>query len=298
MNDVLDYFMCCVTALFFILSNIFCQALAAESSNGRTNPPTSLLSSQSFVVYDGTLYRNKPSLLRWGIKPVNILYVSSFWNDWDKAPRDQLPDRKNVRKLAMAARAKGDLVVIDIEHWPLFRRDRSVIADNLQKYITVIGWFRHEAPELKIGFFGILPVADYARSQKGIGSSEYKQWQTENDQLKPLADVVDVIFPSLYTYYPDQRAWGKYAAENIREAHRYGKPVIVFLWPQYSETNIVLSHQYVPVDYWGLQLEIVRRYSDGVVIWGGWGKDGPADWVDNAPWWKVTKEFMQRLGNQ
>lgn len=260
---------------------------------GKKSPAT-----DSFVVYDGTLYKKKPDLSVYGIRPINILYVSRFWENWNDNPKkDSLPDEKTVRALAREAKKQGDLVALDIEHWPLRGNDR-VVAASLEKYSTVLRWFRDEAPNLKIGYFGIIPIADYSRSRKGVDSRDYKTWQSENDRLMPLAGMVDVIFPYIYTYHRDQEAWARFAIENIKEARRYGKPVYVFLWPQYSEQNKLLSQQYIAPDFWRLQLDIARQYADGIVIWGGWGEGGPVEWDDKALWWGVTKEFMYKLGNR
>jgi hypothetical protein len=112
----------------------------------------------------------------------------------------------------------------------------------------------------------------------------------ENDQLRSLAGAVDVFFPSLYTFYPDQAGWKKYAIAQIEEARRYGggKPIYVFLWPQYHESNRILGGSYLPADYWLLELETAREYADGIVLWSGSSK-----WDEDAPWWKVTKEFVK-----
>jgi hypothetical protein len=42
-------------------------------------------------------------------------------------------------------------------------------------------------------------------------------------------------------------------------------------------------------------LNTVYQHADGVVIWGGWGDNGPESWNEEAPWWQVTKRFMQRF---
>ena len=57
----------------------------------------------------------------------------------------------------------------------------------------------------------------------------------ENDQLRPLAGAVDILFPSLYTFYTDQGGWVRYAYAQIAEARRNanGKPVYVFYGQQY-----------------------------------------------------------------
>ncbi|MBY0248303.1 MAG: hypothetical protein K2Q17_11615 [Nitrospiraceae bacterium] len=39
----------------------------------------------------------------------------------------------------------------------------------------------------------------------------------------------------------------------------------------------------------------MRKYADGVVLWGGWADNGPAMWDDEAGWWTVTKQFLRTL---
>ena len=182
---------------------------------------------------------------------------------------------------------------LDIEHWPLKGSPDSV-RDSLTKYMTVLDWFRTAAPGLSVGYYGVPPLRDYWRAIKETSSQERRSWMEENDQLRSLAGAVNVLFPSLYTFYPDQAGWKKYAIAQIEEARRYGngKPVYVFLMPTYHDSNRILGGHYLPADYWLLELETAKEYADGIVIWGGWG----AKWDDNAPWWNITKEFMKNIG--
>ncbi len=248
-----------------------------------------------FLVFDATSYHGKPDLTKYGFSPVNMIYVSRFGEAWYKGPmKDQVPDERTVRRVAQSVSAKGGLTVIDIEHWSL-RGDDLSVRDNVAKYLRVLSLFRQESPTMKLGYFGIVPVAAYGWSLKGSASHEYRQWQAENDRLRALGNAVDVVLPYTYTYYPDQQAWVRFAVENIKEAKRYNKPVYVFLWPQYTDTAKQNALQYIPAEYWKLQLETIRQHADGIIIWGGWGDGRPAEWDENASWWKVTKEFMASL---
>jgi Hyaluronidase. len=125
----------------------------------------------------------------------------------------------------------------------------------------------------------------------------------ENDRIISLAQTVDVFYPSLYTFYTDKAGWVEYATAQISEARRLanGKPVFAFLWPQYHNSNRLLKCQFLPADYWQLQLETVSKLADGVVIWGGWdvcnSKGKALQWNDNAKWWQVTKAFIKKLKN-
>jgi hypothetical protein len=252
---------------------------------------------KSFLVFDGTLYSNKPDLSAYGIRPITLAYAGKFGPDWHKQA-DRLPDLQAVQAVAREAQQKGYVVVLDIEHWQLKGSPDSV-RDSLTKYMTVLNWFRAAAPGLSVGYYGAPPIRDYWRAITDISSQERQSWMAENDQLRSLAGAVDVLFPSLYTFYPDQAGWKKYAIAQIEEARRYGKgkPVYVFLWPQYHNSNRILGGRYLPDDYWLLELETAKEYADGIVIWGGWGSDNrPAKWDDSAPWWNITKEFLKNIG--
>ena len=261
---------------------------------GSTGLAQSLPSPKPFLVFDGTLYSTKPDLSAYGIRPITLAYAGNFGPDWNKQT-DRLPELPAVQAVAREAQQKGHVVVLDIEHWPLNGSPDSV-RDSLTKYMTVLDWFRAAAPGLSVGYYGAPPVRNYWGAVEDTSNQERQSWMEENDQLRSLAGAVDVLFPSLYTLYPDQAGWKKYAIAQIEEARRYGggKPVYVFLWPQYHESNLTLGGRYLPADYWLLELETAKVYADGIVIWGGWGSDNrPVKWDENAPWWKVTKKFMK-----
>lgn len=164
--------------------------------------------------------------------------------------------------------------------------------------MTVLQWFKEAAPGLVVGYYGAPPLRDYWKSLSSPASKEWASFAKENDQMRPLAGSVDILFPSLYTFYTDRGGWVRYAYAQIAEARRYGngKPVYVFLWPQFHESNPSLKGAYLPVDFWRLQLQMAKQYADGIVIWGGWGSNnGPVKWDNNAAWWRVTKEFMKKV---
>lgn len=248
-----------------------------------------------FVVFDGTLYAGKPDFSVHGIRPVSIAYTGQFGGQWYKNP-DILPDKNVVQKLAREAQTKNHPVVIDIEHWPLVG-DTNQVRASLSKYMTVLQWFKEAAPGLPVGYYGAPPIRDYWKSLRSPMSKDWASFAKENDQLKHLAGTADILFPSLYTYYTDRGGWVRYAYAQIAEARRLanGKPVYVFLWPQYHDSNPSLGWTHLPADFWRLQLQMAKQYADGIVIWGGWGPKGQVKWDENAAWWKVTKDFMKKL---
>lgn len=247
-----------------------------------------------FMVFDATFYSHKPDLKSYGLRPITLAYAGSFGPDWNQSP-DRLPDLQAVQAVARNAQQDGHPVVLDIEHWPL-EGTSSLVQSSLSKYLQVLIWFRETAPNLPLGYYGAPPIRDYWRSTKDIASAERASWMMANDQTRSLGKAVDALYPSLYTFYPDQVGWKAYAIAQIEEARRLGegKPIYVFLWPQYHESNSTLGGSYLPADYWRLELETARQYADGIVIWGGLGSDNrPANWDENAAWWKVTKGFME-----
>lgn len=255
----------------------------------------SITGHHPFLVFDATGYSNKPDLSLHGIRSIRLAYTEEFGQDWYKHP-NRLPDQQSVRTVATRkAQEKTDVVVLDIEHWPLTGPVEQVGA-SLAKYMTVLKWFRDAAPGVAIGYYGAPPIRDYERAILDPTNPGRQAWMEENDQIRTLSGAVDVLFPSLYTFSADRTGWKKYAIAQIEEARRSagGKPVYVFLWPQYHPSNLSLGEDYLAADHWLLELETARTYADGLVIWGGWDlkRNTPLPWDDNAPWWRVTKEFL------
>lgn len=253
-----------------------------------------LPSPKPFLVFDATLYANKPDLSVYGLRPIAIAYAGTLGPNWYQSA-DLLPNIEAVQSVARNAQQKGHRVVLDIEHWPL-EGTPSLVQNSLSKYLRVLTWFREAAPSLPLGYYGAPPLRDYWRAIKDASSPEHQSWVTANDQLPSLVEAVDILYPSLYTFYPDQAGWKVYAIAQIEEARRSGagKPVYVFLMPIYHDSNSSLGGTYIPADFWRLELETARQYADGIVIWGGWGHDNrPANWDENSAWWKVTKGFLK-----
>ena len=247
-----------------------------------------------FVVFDATLYKDKPSLKAYDVRPITVVYEGRLFTA-NQAPA-AMPPEANVRSLAYELRNSPGPVVLDIERWPL-KGDLPAVQSTVDKLLSVLSWVKSDAPGVPLGIYGTVPVRDYWRAIRDPASAEFQSWQQDNDQLERISDQVDALFPSLYTFYADRKGWVTYAIAQIAEAKRKakGKPVYAFLWPQYHESNRVLGLRPLDPDYWELELNTVHQHADGVVIWGGGGNNGPESWNEDAPWWQVTKRFMQRL---
>jgi hypothetical protein len=247
-----------------------------------------------FVVYDGLLYRNKPDLSAYGIRRVSII-DRGIWPPTDPS---QTPDPVRVAKVAGTFPDNDTPVVLDFELFPLTGSDATV-RESIAKLRGILAAFRQQKPARRYGFYGALPIADYWRAVKlNRSNAKFRSWQADNDRLKSLEADVDVLFPSLYTFYDYPDGWRKYAIAQICEARRISKrPVIVFLWPEFHDSNNRVRERFLAPDFWQMELDLARRYADGIVLWGGYDlqNNHPRDWDETAPWWQVTKLFMRRV---
>lgn len=246
--------------------------------------------AERFQMFDGTLYMGKPDLSKHGLKPVKIVYHADLWGAGQDDSKP--PDPVRIRHIARLIDPEIAIGVVDVEHWPLKLSDGRVDTLNLGKLRELLLNFKKSAPNALWGYYGI-PKPDYWRAMRGIGSLDAAPWMTENDMAQTIVDSQDAAFPSLYTFYADREGWVKYAVAQIAEARRLakGKPVYVFLWPQYHESNHINGLDYLKGDYWRLELETVQKYADGAILWGGYQQA----WNEQAEWWTVTKKFLKSL---
>jgi hypothetical protein len=257
-----------------------------------TAPPTTPPAAQAkFLVFDATLYKTKPNLAQFGLTPISVEYPGVLWPA-TSPDMQNVPDATVVQKLAAGANQSAGLAVVDIEQWSVVG-DPATVAESVAKYQQTLQMFQQDAPSLQFGYYAIAPIRNYWDVMAGPQSAGYLAWQQENDAVAPIAQQADALFPSLYTFYTDQAGWKKYAIANIAEARRIapGKPVYVFLWPQYDASTGAQGGDYLPDAYWQMELETAKQYADGVVIWGGWTET----WDNNASWWLVTQQFMTEI---
>jgi len=268
-------------AAALILSIIRCEGQAPNAN-------------RQFPVFDAVSFAHKPDLTVFGLKPITVVYPNFMWKENKVPDSTSLPDRSRIVAFGQLANQTSHVLAIDIEHWPLTGNPTTVAA-SIKKYQTVIGWYKATtAPELKIGFYGVTQLRNYWDSIQEKNSPRYLAWQKQNDALASVAQLEDVLFPSVYTFYDDRRGWEKYAIAQIQEARRYAgrKPVYVFLWPQYHGSNKKLDNAFLAGDYWRMELETARKYADGLVIWCCSTKQ---TWDENAAWWSETKTFLKEL---
>lgn len=258
-----------------------CHGSAIASSQGETR-------LRSFEARSAMRFTGLPDTSRLGIPKVTVAYTNQLWpKDASKAE----PDLDFLRRTAIPKllRTAPDLIILDVEHWDLSEQSDAQIARNIDRYVLMLRTFREAMPaEMRLGLYSMVPVRNYWAPVRG-NASKISTWQKDNQRLQPIADLVDVIFPSLYTFYDDPAGWVTYAKANISEARKYGRPVHAFLWPQYHD-----SGEYIAADFWRLQLETVFDAADGLVIWTP--AKGKPRWNPEASWWLETVAFLESAG--
>lgn len=239
----------------------------------------------SFQVVDVLLFKGKPDLGALGM--LDGAGAGDFWRKG--VSRDSL-DEGEFRTQMRAWRDYDGVLFLDIESWPTCYAAPDVVDRSVVKFSRAMDIVREVAPNVKFGIYSQFPAFGYWPIVGG-DTTRLATWKACNRRLTELAKKVDYIFPALYTYYEDEQGWDKYALATMTAAKQYGKPVYPFLWNEYHDSNPYLIGQNIPGRVWRHQLELVKQYADGVVLWNGFRRT----WDENAPWWQETRAFLQAL---
>ena len=252
-----------------------------------------------FRLFDATAYVGKPNLRARGFEPIQTFEPDRWWPNGET--HDDLPSPLAANHWIADIRDKQGRLVLDLERWWVGGTDAGAAAEAIRKYVAVVDWLRGAGYTGQIGYYGVIPIWDGTRSLQPEGSPARQAWRKENERAQPLADRVDILYPSLYTGDEDVQSWERLAVATLQEARHLarGKPVYPFLWPQYAPGNKALALRYLSRAQWARELEVVGNNADGAVIWGGIGlpnSDGPPRWDESADWWQATLAFLSRRG--
>lgn len=221
------------------------------------------------------------------------------------------------------------IMVLDIEQF-------GVDAVGRYQMHKAIDTIKKHNPSVVAGFYGYLPHRSWwdtvlhlknIESMSAGGPATFLPYDTylqryvkimemnkpflekETYSEHSLSQKIDAVFPSCYTFYrdqvkypilnndPDVDRWKHYCLDQIKEARKYNKRVIVYLWPYFhstfSTTPTTNPKGYMKGDFWRYQLEFAHKHADGVVLWhGGINKTTAV----NEEWWAETVKFLQEKG--
>jgi hypothetical protein len=257
--------------------------LAASRISGAVPAPLPPPGAKPFELFDGLLHRGKPGPRRLGLRPMT--WVGNLWRS-GKAGEEL--DEEGVRAALRQLPPDTDAFYLDIEAWPVLNQPAAARQRHVEQLLRVADLARATVPRAQFGFYGLPPAITYWPLVDPARVVEYADWVASNRLLEPLAERVDFILPSLYTFYRDREGWLKYADATLKAARTYRKPVYPFLWNEYHDSNFFLGGRQLDVDAWVEELRFCRAHADGIVLWGGSGEG----WSNSAPWWQaVRSEF-------
>lgn len=235
--------------------------------------------TSGFTLFDGLGHRGKPNLQRLGLRPLQ--WVGNIWSGGHS--HEQVDEPAVAQALRQLPRST-ESIYLDIEDWPVLRQPAAVREASIAKLVRVADLTRQLRPDLKFGFYGLPPAITYW-PLVAEAPGERADWVQTNQLLEPLAQRVDFIFPSLYTFYRDRKGWLTYADATLTAARRYGKPVYPFLWFQYHDSNRLLRDREIDAEAWVEELRFCRQRADGLVLWGG----DQQGWSESAAWWQAVR---------
>lgn len=247
--------------------------------------------SSSFAkpIYDTTYYEDKSIDKRINFIPAKILYEHKL------LPRGIYRiDSEYLINLARELPYSDAPYILDIESWKIGLDIDDLTANrNIDRYIQVIDIMKKARPDLKFGYFGLVPV----KPPIYITYPSFKrlnEWKYACKRAERLVSHVDVICPEGYTYTTDKNLWKSFMDASISEARKYRKPILPFLWPEYM-TSTPMKGTYLPAEYWKYQITHTYNSADGLIIWGG--RDFKTMkvrvWNDEESWWKILKTFIE-----
>jgi len=270
-----------------LLRVFFTVAMGLSAAAAAAEPPVSAAPNRGFVVFDALLYKGKPDLQALGMP--RMIQVNS---PHGVTRQDGVVDDQVRSTLKDWHDYKG-AIFLDYEIWWTFHVPEAEVSASIAKLAQTLHLAHQSAPAAQIGYYDIIPCWDYWGIVKN-DQAKIQEWQNCNARISELADHVDMVMPSLYTFYNDPQGWDTYAAALLSAARRYHKPVYAFLWPEFHESNRLLKGHNLPGNFWRHELDFCKSRADGVVIWGGWQEQ----WDENADWWIETKRFLATLNSR
>jgi hypothetical protein len=276
---------------FMLAGGCFGVFMCGVGCTKNTVTPTQSTTPKSFTIYSAMQFQDMPSLSSIGLQGFNLINETSLFT----SSTDLTPDTNKVAALAAAAASQpGVPACLDIEKWSY---SNSQLPTTIDWFLQVISVFK-EYDTSGLGFYGVVPNDAYSWPNiEPVGGTNYLNWQALNTALTPLADQVNMFFPSFYTDDDDTASWRQFVTSTLSELHKYNvnKPVYAFLWPQYhdGEPN---QYQFLDTSVWRYELETLYPLVDGLVIWSSsktdLGVNGIYVWDDTWPWWTTTESFM------
>lgn len=243
--------------------------------------------NRGFIITHVMKYKNEVDLTLYGVARNEIIYETSLLSPRDK--EEPLPESE-LKVIADSLQGGGALpTMIAIGQWSIYINDSLKRDENLKKLIFVIETLRKARPDLQFGYYGVVPQRYY----EPLVDAKLNEWLAFNEAAKAdFVPHVDAIFPTLFTTNENAQGWKTFAIRTLTEARKFNKPVYAVLRPKFHESNPLLSGQYLPSEYWRLELEVCFNYCDGIVLQNN---EPTKKWNPNDSWWMETLAFKEAI---
>jgi hypothetical protein len=250
---------------------------------------------KTFTLYNSIHFTNTPGLSNFFVHDFELIYSSHLVSANPNLAKDVIPNADSILAQAeMSAKTPSMPVSLDIESWSY---SSGHLDSTIGRFLEVIRLFKQANAASKVGFYGVVPHDAYSWPNiEPLGGSNYMKWEQLNDSLAPIANAVDIFFPSFYTFDNDTLSWKNFVTATLSEVQKYGRniPVLAYLWPQYHD-GTANQFEFVDTAVWRYELETLYALTDGIVIWtGSKGPNGTTvSWDPNMAWWQTTQAFIQ-----
>lgn len=199
------------------------------------NPDT----GNTFVAFHEVGAPSDPEAL--GLIHLDLIYQSAFLPGSSGSQGQDDRTRPTTSRIRNAVSNAARIFVPDIELWWPKPGNGTDPTDD-----AAIANFEFVSNEINLvkgnkiwGWYSTLPQRSYFAPVRG--GSLFDRWQNSNNRLRGIANLVDVMFPSIYMFdsLRDPNDWVRYAIGNIEEARRLApnKPIVPFLWPWYHSAG-------------------------------------------------------------
>lgn len=206
---------------------------------------------------------------------------------------------------------EADMIVLDEESLPVHTEDRCHRDHIHDQLIEAVKIYREAHPGCAIGYYAMMPEDNFYGPLGNSGLPKwvhykeyYDAWLVRNKHFRTnvddktlrtnnrgLAAYVDRVMPAVYPYLPlpeYMTEWKIILDGNVKEATKYGKPVIPYLCPQFVDREA--GFPYVPAGVWKEMLEhaLANDNVDGVCVYQVVNPELNFDYEAN--WWLETLE--------
>jgi len=212
-------------------------------------------------------------------------------------------DEERIKQAAEVASAEDTLTMLDVECFPTVINDWGnwpSDMDGLAKYLEVIRTFRKYAPDVRCGFYGVIPGYAYAGIMQGPKGERYKKWVDRFPNLQEIYKEVDVLFCDAYAFpyvpYRDEEwlASIAYQAMEVRN-HFPEKKAYCVLSPYRFSTGLpsIMDAPLLDADLFDASVATANAlYSGGVVLWGGVWNALTEDAQAQQPWYQIVQRYL------